>query len=66
VSTLKESRSLMGEGVGRVQSVRDALSLIQAIDTQSGDIAVIELLTADFQKTSEILGRKTTHFRLNG
>ncbi|PKO37051.1 MAG: hypothetical protein CVU24_15185 [Betaproteobacteria bacterium HGW-Betaproteobacteria-18] len=101
VSTMEESRSLMGEGVVRVQSVRDALSLIQttsqraleraqaiadasteqgvaandiarnveliaqAIDTQSGDIAAIELLTADFQKTSETLSRKLTHFRLN-
>ncbi|WP_323054934.1 methyl-accepting chemotaxis protein [Dechloromonas sp. A34] len=102
VGTMQESCCLMGDGVHRVQSVRDALSLIQttsqraleraqaiadaskeqgvaandiarnvehiaqAIDTQSGDIVAIEQLTADFQKTSETLRRKLTHFRLNG
>ncbi|HJV92930.1 MAG TPA: methyl-accepting chemotaxis protein [Azonexus sp.] len=101
VGTMEESCSLMGDGVQRVQSVRDALSLIQttsqraleraqaiadaskeqgvaandiarnvehiaqAIDTQSADIAAIEQLTADFQKTSDLLRRKLTHFRLN-
>jgi aerotaxis receptor len=102
VSTMQESCSLMGDGVQQVQSVRDALSLIQttsqraleraqaiadtskeqgvaandiarnvehiaqAIDAQSADIAAIEQLTADFQKTSAVLRRKLTHFRLNG
>jgi aerotaxis receptor len=102
VSTMQESCNLMGDGVKQVQSVRDALSLIQttsqraleraqaiadtskeqgvaandiarnvehiaqAIDAQSADIAAIEQLTADFQKTSAVLRRKLTHFRLNG
>jgi len=102
VGTMEESCSLMGHGVNRVQSVRDALLLIQstsqraleraqaiadsskeqgiaandiarnveliaqAIDTQSGEIAAIEQLADDFQKTSEILRRKLTHFRLHG
>lgn len=100
VGTMQESCGLMGEGVQRVQSVRDSLSQIQAtskhaleraqaiaeaskeqgaaandiarnveqiaqaIDTQSSDIAAIELLSADFQQTSAILRTKLTHFRL--
>lgn len=101
VETMKESCGLMGNGVDRVQSVRNSLSKIQetsqhaleraraiadtsteqgvaandiarnveliaqTVETQSVDITAIEQLASDFQKTSENLRRKLTHFRLS-
>jgi methyl-accepting chemotaxis protein len=52
------------QGAAANDIARNVEQIAQAIDTQSGDIAVIERLSADFQQTSATLRTKLTHFRL--
>jgi len=54
------------QGMAANDIARNVELIAQAIDTQSGDIAAIEHLAADFQQTSTTLRTKLTHFRLNG
>ncbi|MFZ2268993.1 MAG: methyl-accepting chemotaxis protein [Azonexus sp.] len=54
------------QGMAANDIARNVELIAQAIDTQSGDIAAIEQLAADFQQTSTNLRTKLTHFRLNG
>ena len=53
------------QGMAANDIARNVELIAQAIDTQSGDIASIEQLAADFQQTSTNLRTKLTHFRLN-
>jgi methyl-accepting chemotaxis protein len=53
------------QGMAANDIARNVELIAQAIDTQSGDIAAIEELAADFQQTSTTLRTKLTHFRLN-
>jgi aerotaxis receptor len=53
------------QGMAANDIARNVELIAQAIETQSGDIAAIEQLAADFQQTSTTLRTKLTHFRLN-
>jgi len=53
------------QGMAANDIARNVELIAQAIDTQSGDIASIEQLAADFQQTATSLRTKLTHFRLN-